>query len=121
MKYQIDKNSDIVGIGLFSEEDGVEYIYRDATFDIQQLVDEFGNCLYMWDGEKAVSKTIMPTAEQLQAKRRAAIVAGMRERYTADDEIALTKDAVNALKDGLGVSQEYIDMETYREQVKAEV
>jgi hypothetical protein len=56
---------------------------------INGLIDEYGNYKYQLIDGKIILNPQKPTPEQIEAKRKAYIVAEIRKKYTVDDEIKL--------------------------------
>jgi bisphosphoglycerate-independent phosphoglycerate mutase (AlkP superfamily) len=93
---------------------------------IDELLDEYGNGQYeiriteTEDGKQAevVKKRMAPTAEQIARRKKQ--LFKQYYAYDRDDEIALMKDAINALQVGKEVPMDYTQMELDREAAKQE-
>jgi hypothetical protein len=87
---------------------------------IDELLDEYGNGQYeiriteTEDGKQAevVKKRMAPTAEQIARRKKQ--LFKQYYNYDRDDEIALMKDAINALQVGKEVPMDYTQMELDR-------
>jgi hypothetical protein len=98
--------------------------YRDIL--PEEKLDEYGNGQYeirvteTEDGKQAevVKKRMAPTAEQIARRKKQ--LFKQYYSYDRDDEIALIKDAVNALQVGKEIPMDYTQMELDRAAAKQE-
>jgi hypothetical protein len=93
---------------------------------LDDLLDEYGNGQYeirvteTEDGKQAevVKKRIIPTAEQIARRKKQ--LFKQHYAYDHDDEIALMKDAINALQVGKEIPEDYTQMELDRKVAEQE-
>jgi hypothetical protein len=93
---------------------------------IDELLDEYGNGQYeirvseTENGKQAeiVKKRMAPTAGQI-AKRKKQLFK-QHYSYDRDDEVAIMKDAINALQVGKEIPMDYTQMELDRAAAKRE-
>jgi hypothetical protein len=93
---------------------------------IDELLDEYGNGQYeirvseTENGKQAevVKKRMAPTAEQIARRKKQ--LFKQYYSYDRDDEVALMKDAINALQVGKEIPEAYTQMELDRAAGKQE-
>lgn len=106
--------------------DGIMKVASKTDVENFELLDEYGNGQYeirvseTEDGKQAevIKKRMVPIAEQIEKRKKQ--LFKQNYSYDRDDEIALIKDAINALQVGKEISMDYTQMELDREAAKLE-
>jgi hypothetical protein len=115
LKWRIikDENGNIIEHG--PDKNGI-YIENEELFEYP--LDEYGNeQLIEKDGCLAIKRKA-PTAEQIARRKKQ--LFKQHYSYDRDDEIALMKDAINALQVGKEIPMDYTQMELDRAAAKQE-
>jgi hypothetical protein len=116
MQYFLDENRGITGFGYV---DGPEDALGPAPLPEMAHgghLDEYGNPRYQLTLEGDIVPTVVePTKQQLDQKRKQAIVQNLRLIIDVDDEIALINKAIASLSSGEKTPSEYL---AYRDKVE---
>jgi hypothetical protein len=124
-KFIDNKIRDIISAG--RQKPDYENIFPDSVAKgIDELLDEYGNGQYeirvseTENGKdvEVVKKRLRPTAEQIARRKKQ--LFKQHYAYDRDDEIALMKDAINALQVGKEIPMDYTQMELDRAAAKQE-
>jgi len=128
-----DKNKIIAVIyaGRNKPVDYIDYFSKKTAEQVPDAkLDEYGNGQYEiqvteMQTEEGAHKAVqvvkhrqVPTAEQIEKRRKQLITQNLRKEYDINDEIALVKDAINALQVGKEISVDYTNLELAREAAK---
>lgn len=111
MRLKLDNEGYISGYGCLGNHDYPEYDWVKIP---EVLVDNYGQPLYFWDGEKPVYKPQGYTAEQLEEMRKEWVKAEIEKLYPPDVQLKILTETM------IEPTEAYQKMQEDRDRIKVD-